>query len=519
MSGHVKAVIFIVVFGIIAILVFRFTWPVFQEKYDLEATDAGEVQTVVNIGMDNWVGYFPLCSPEMKRRLRSRQILLRCVDDQADYANRFEALEKGRLQFAVATVDSYLLNGFETGYPGVIVAVIDESKGGDAIVAREQKVGNLNDLQSGSNFKIAFTPASPSEHLLKAISTHFDIPRLRSGQGDWRLHADGSNDALQKLLDGDADVAVLWEPDVSRALSKPGIRKIIGTEDTAKLIVDILLAGKDYIREQPGTVMTIVRAYFETLKYYHLNPDRLQADLEDSTDLNSAQVAAMLNGVSWVGLNQNAVEWYGLAGGGLYGDEALIDAINAALDILIDNRDFDDNPLPQQDPYRLTSRNTVQQLYDDRSFAGQSPGDAGSGRPLPAAFSKLDDDAWNQLKQIGTLRVEPISFRRGSGLLDLDGKKALDQVADRLKRYPNFRILIKGHSGVRGDARANLSLSADRAAAVARYLMVTYGIGENRIRSVGYGSSQPLPRLDGESDRAYSYRLPRVEIALVTEAY
>ena len=41
----------------------------------------------------------------------------------------------------------------------------------------------------------------------------------------------------------------------------------------------------------------------------------------------------------------------------------------------------------------------------------------------------------------------------------------------------------------------------------------------DRLRVLGIGSDSPLPRRAGESDRAYSYRLPRVELYLVGEVY
>ena len=113
--------------------------------------------------------------------------------------------------------------------------------------------------------------------------------------------------------------------------------------------------------------------------------------------------------------------------------------------------------------------------------------------------------------------MEAISFRRGTADLAYEGKLELDRLAERLSHYPNFRVLVRGHSGIRGEPRANLQLSQERAEAVARYLMVTYGIDANRLRTLGYGSSRPLPRLPGESDRAYGYRLPRVEVTLAAE--
>ena len=75
------------------------------------------------------------------------------------------------------------------------------------------------------------------------------------------------------------------------------------------------------------------------------------------------------------------------------------------------------------------------------------------------------------------------------------------------------------HTGLRGDAQANRELSELRADAVSRYLEAAHGVDPNRLRVSGRGSSEPLPRRPGEKDRAYNYRLPRVELSLVTEVY
>lgn len=115
------------------------------------------------------------------------------------------------------------------------------------------------------------------------------------------------------------------------------------------------------------------------------------------------------------------------------------------------------------------------------------------------------------------MKVRPIVFQSGSYTLTFEGKKELDKAAENLKHYPNFRVLVKGHTGFRGDAEANRVLSQHRAESVVRYLSEAYGIDPNRIRPIGYGGSKPLQKKPGESSRAYNYRLPRVELALVTE--
>ena len=99
----------------------------------------------------------------------------------------------------------------------------------------------------------------------------------------------------------------------------------------------------------------------------------------------------------------------------------------------------------------------------------------------------------------------------------MDGKSQLDAAAENLKHYPNYRLEIRGHTGLRGDKKENKTLSADRAEAVKRYISITYNVDSDRMRSLGFGRERPLSKKSGESSRAYNYRLPRVELILVAE--
>ncbi len=513
MNKHLKIFLGLLVAGVVVIGALRLLLPYWTASQQRSTSDAAATRGVLRIGVDNWIGYFPLCSPQMRRNLRSRGYTLKCIDDAANYAERFDKLAGGELDFAVATVDSWLLNGSDRGYPGVIVAVIDESKGGDAIVARGERIADLNALARGEGLKIAFTPASPSEHLLKSVNAHFDLGLYGRGNRGWQSPSDGSPDALEQLLGGEVDAAVLWEPDVSRALSKGGIVKLVGTEDTDKLIVDILIAGRRQVAQDADAVQALLDAWFETLEGYHESRGALIQDIRDETDVDGDQIGPMLDGVAWAGLAENGTLWFDVLQRQAIGGDGLIEAIQAAAQVLVENGDFDRSPVPGDDPYRLTSKQFIQQLYQ-RTY----PNGAGVSREnsLSGDFKPLSDQAWSAMRRVGTLKVEPISFRRGTGLLDLEGKRTIDLIVDRLRRYPSFRILVEGHTGVAGDAEQNLKLSLSRAEAVTRYLRVTYNIDGDRLRAVGYGASKPLPRQPGESKRAYSYRLPRVEVSLLS---
>ena len=61
----------------------------FEARAQIDTTDARGTKGRIAIGVDNWVGYFPLCSDEMRKRMRTAGYVLQCEDDKADYPKRF----------------------------------------------------------------------------------------------------------------------------------------------------------------------------------------------------------------------------------------------------------------------------------------------------------------------------------------------------------------------------------------------------------------------------------------------
>ncbi len=517
MNKHVKIVVVLFLIGALGLLGFRYGMPLYEDWRQRGTSDARGIRGKLRIAMDNWVGYAPLCSKDLRKRLRRQGYLLKCQDDSADYSARMTALSGGEIEFAVATVDSFLLNAAALDFPGTIIAVIDESKGGDALVAWEERFADLDQFKQATEFKIAMTPDSPSDHLLKSLAVHFDVAALKNRGGGWRVAADGSQGALEALRSRGVDAAVLWEPDVSLALSIPGIKKILSTADTANLIVDILVVNRRFSDRDPEAVHTLLAAYFKTLKHYRDHPDQLRAELIEERALEPSQVSAMLQGVAWATLGDNARYWFGSAGEGAWANQALVDTLESSSQILLDYGDFSGSPIPDGDPYRLLNSIYVSDLF--QSGLGDTATGASEGDPLTRSFTELQAKQWDELRSVGTLKVRPIIFQSGLATLTSDGKQELDLAAENLRHYPNFRLQVKGHTGVRGDPQANRQLSLQRAEAVARYLGITFSVDANRMRPVGRGGQEPLSRKPGESGRSYNYRLPRVELVLVAEEF
>ena len=82
----------------------------------------------------------------------------------------------------------------------------------------------------------------------------------------------------------------------------------------------------------------------------------------------------------------------------------------------------------------------------------------------------------------------------------------LDRFADVLKRFPDHRVLVRGHTDDVGTASYNQTLSEERARTVKDYL-VTRGVSDSKLKVKGYGNTVPRYSNDTEIGRARNRRV------------
>ena len=98
-----------------------------------------------------------------------------------------------------------------------------------------------------------------------------------------------------------------------------------------------------------------------------------------------------------------------------------------------------------------------------------------------------------------------VFFEVGSADLRAESAIELDRLATLLTEYPTLRIQISGHTDNVGDDRSNMVLSENRALAVLNYL-VKKGVAASRLRSKGFGETQPVETNDTVEGRARNRR-------------
>ncbi|SEK28449.1 OmpA family protein [Halomonas daqiaonensis] len=104
------------------------------------------------------------------------------------------------------------------------------------------------------------------------------------------------------------------------------------------------------------------------------------------------------------------------------------------------------------------------------------------------------------------LVLRDVNFEFDSATLTMGAEQILADVAQKLRSNENVRVRIEGHTDSRGSEAYNQDLSQRRADSVADFL-ARQGVDMERMRTIGYGESQPVATNDTEAGRAMNRRV------------
>ncbi|MEO6036940.1 MAG: OmpA family protein, partial [Saprospiraceae bacterium] len=140
---------------------------------------------------------------------------------------------------------------------------------------------------------------------------------------------------------------------------------------------------------------------------------------------------------------------------------------------------------------------------DPNMKVGTLPLEAGMRAKLFAENVKKAVESTNPAEK--TLRLNFVNFETGSATLIQDSEYELNNLVKEMTTYPQMNILVAGHMDNVGNPAANLALSSQRAAMVAKYL-TDRGIAATRLRVQGFGDTKPLVANDTPENQAKNRR-------------
>jgi outer membrane protein OmpA-like peptidoglycan-associated protein len=369
------------------------------------------------------------------------------------------------------------------GFDGKAVMLVDNTRGGDAIIAR----GNIRRIEDLAGKKVALLQYTPSDWLLvNALENSLLSARKRKTVDIIYINPDeGTAGVRAAFAGGSVDAAVLWEPDTALALkAAPDAHVVYSTATATNLIYDVMVCDTRTIDQHPDAIQAFVAGWMAGVTA--ANKDKDQAtDALIETEPMFAELARqegrsfitdLYPGILWTGLKEN-IRILGMTGGPDHFERVYrqADQLWRSQGALADPNAAVINP---QDAF---DRRFIKKLADEDAAAK-----AAAQKP-EFTFSKEERARVVETKPTLTKPVS-VNFASGSSELTKRAKQIIDsEMVPVIDSMGSAYFSVEGNSDSTGSRGANLALSKKRAEAVVAYLVSQWEIPSERFVVRGNG--------------------------------
>ena len=209
------------------------------------------------------------------------------------------ALAAGQLQCGnIATHTA--MNFIAAGLPLKIVALLDVSKTADAMISD----GSVTDIKGLKGKQVAYEEGTTSDILLNyALSqngmTIADIEKVPMP----------ASDAGAALIGGKVPVAVTYEPYLTLAMNQnPKVKMVYSAGENPGLISDVFVVREEFLKEKPGQVVALLKAWDLALADYRKDTPGGRAIISEAIGAKPEELATAFDGVVYYSLAENKTE-------------------------------------------------------------------------------------------------------------------------------------------------------------------------------------------------------------------
>lgn len=246
------------------------------------------------IGLGPWVGFGPFYLAQEKGFFQEAGIKVELIV-LTGLAERNSALKSGKIDALAAPVD-YFVQSAGNHLETTIVMVIDESVGGDGIVANSS-IQRIEDLRGK---RVAFQKGLPSEFFLRALLYQHKMRLDDLNTVDMETAQAGAAFLTKRL-----DAAVLWEPWLTKAREEGNGHKLASTREYPNLIVDALAFNKDVVSRSPRDVQVIVDALLKAIEYWRQHRKEANRIMAPHFQVDEERYEEIINGLKFCDLDCN----------------------------------------------------------------------------------------------------------------------------------------------------------------------------------------------------------------------
>lgn len=206
------------------------------------------------------------------------------------------ALAAGQLQAGnIATHTA--MNFIAAGLPIKIVALLDVSTTADAMISD----GSVTDIKGLKGKQVAYEEGTTSDILL-----NYALAQNGMAITDIEKVPMPAADAGSALIAGKVPVAVTYEPYLTVAMQQnPKVKRIYTAGENPGLISDVLVVREEFLKEKPGQVVALLKAWDKALADYRKDTPAGRAIISEAVGAKPEDLATAFDGVVYYSLAEN----------------------------------------------------------------------------------------------------------------------------------------------------------------------------------------------------------------------
>jgi NitT/TauT family transport system substrate-binding protein len=216
-----------------------------------------------------------------------------------------EAMESGHINCNARTIGEYQSSPRTHDTEGVVVALMDFSRGGDGVIAS----GDIKSVCDLKGKTYAMEPTLPANLLLQIKLKE----ECNLTLNDLNILHIATADGMAVFADPSIDAIESYEPLLSQILaaeSRPGAYMLVDSNDYPELIVDVIFLHSELLEQNPELVRGFLRAVYRAADYYFENPEKSHELMAPSFTLTTEEMAEAFGGLKFA-TYEEAVDLFG----------------------------------------------------------------------------------------------------------------------------------------------------------------------------------------------------------------
>ncbi len=376
-----------------------------------------------------------------------------------------------------------------SGHDGKAVMIVDNTRGADAIIAKDPSIRSVEDLAGKKLALLQFTPSHGMS--IDAIdNSSLSARKKQTVEYVYIAAEDGLAGVRAALESGSVDAAALWDPDLSLALRAIKGHVVYSTKTASNLIFDVIVCDQRVLNDPQGrdAVQKLVNGWMKGVDAAKANPDQAVDALVKTEeyftllakDEGKPFVKSLFGNLLWTGVADNA-RILGMSGGTNHYARVYqrFDQIYRAAGALANPKS------PVIAPQDSFDTRFIRTLYDASTSAQV---ESKQVETYTAAAREVAVQA-----PATVTKPVIVNFASGQSALTKRAEKIVDtDMVPFIENNGSAYFEISGNTDSTGNAAINNRLSQARAEAVADYLAKQWEFPRERFKIVGNGSNKPL---------------------------